>query len=93
MRHLWILVHLTLAVAALVFSGAGARSREVPVFCDPPTITTVGRGQTFNGKLCLGYWGCVCAVRFCSQCSTLPSPPLSCSLATCRPLPPPMRQR
>lgn len=90
MRHLRILVCVTLAVAGLVLSGPAARSREVPVFCDPPAIATVARGQTFNGKLCRDYWGCVCAVRFCPQCSTLPSPPLSCSLTRCRPLPPPV---
>jgi hypothetical protein len=65
------------------------RGGEVPVYCYPPTITTVGPGATFNGKVCRGYWGCVCEVQFCPQCSTLPSPPLSCSLANCRNLPPP----
>jgi hypothetical protein len=90
MHHSRIPVCFGLILAGLVFSAAGARSREVPVFCDPPTVTTVVRGQTFNGKVCRGYWGCVCAVRFCPQCSTLPSPPLSCSLTACRPLPPPI---
>jgi hypothetical protein len=89
MRHSRMPVCFALVLAVLAFSGAGARSREVPVFCDPPTMATVVRGQTFNGKLCRSYWGCVCAVRFCPQCSTLPSPPLSCSLTACRSLPPP----
>jgi hypothetical protein len=80
---------LALAVSCVVFSASAASAREVPVYCYPPAITTVAPGATFNGKVCRGYWGCACAVQFCPQCSTLPSPPLSCSLTNCRNLPPP----
>ena len=81
---------VALAVFGVVLSAFAAGAREVPVYCYPPTITTVAAGATFNGKVCRGYWGCACEVQFCPQCSTLPSPPLSCSLTNCRNLPPPV---
>jgi hypothetical protein len=82
-----------LLVLGVVLSASAASSREVPVYCYPPTATTVAPGATFNGKVCGGYWGCVCEVQFCPQCSTLPSPPLSCSLTNCRNLPRPSAAR
>jgi hypothetical protein len=88
MRLFRLSVYFILAISGFICSGSSAGSREVPVYCYPPTVTTVVRGQTFNGKVCRGYWGCTCAVWFCPQCSTLPSPPLSCSLTKCRPLAP-----
>ena len=85
--HLSRLYYLLLAISVVVCSGSNARSRERPVYCDPPTVTTVARGQIFDGKVCRGPWGCSCVHWFCQQCSTLPSPPLACEWTTCAALP------
>ena len=75
-----------LAISAVVCFGPSAQARERPVFCNPPNITVVPRGQIVGGKLCNGPWGCRCAHWFCPQCSTLPTGLLSCEWTTCVPL-------
>jgi hypothetical protein len=82
-------LYFVLALSGLVSTGPSAKSRQTNIFCYYPTDNFVGRGQTFNGKLCRAEWGCSCAVWFCPVCSTLPSPPLSCSLTHCTALPGP----
>lgn len=78
---------LCFALALPVFFGSSAESRESAV-CDPPVVSIVSPGQTFNGIICRGPWGCSCAARFCAACSTELWAE-SCSLAKCRNLPPP----
>jgi hypothetical protein len=53
-----LLVCSALAIGAVVCFGSDARTRERPVFCDPPGITVVPRGAIVGGKLCNGPWGC-----------------------------------
>ena len=44
------LPYLALAISVVVCSGSNARSRERPVYCDPPTVTAVAPGQIFDGR-------------------------------------------
>ncbi len=44
-------------VLILVYSGSDARSRERPMYCDPPTVTAVAPGQIFAGKVMQGAVG------------------------------------
>ena len=85
-------LYFVLALSGLVSTGPSAKSRQTNIFCYHPTDNFVGRGQTFNGKLCKAEWGWSCAVWFCPVCSTLPSPPLSCSLTHCTALPGPQNR-
>jgi hypothetical protein len=50
------LSYLALATSVLVYSRPNAKAREQPMYCYPPTITTVARDQIFDGKLCRGQW-------------------------------------
>jgi len=83
MRNSRLSLHLALVLLACSPSSAG--SREGPI-CDPPTVSFAAHGQTFNGIVCRGAWGCSCTVRFCPSC---PLSAQSCSLTNCTNLPRP----
>lgn len=84
-------LQITVALAAIVCYGPSAEAAMIEP-CYRPTMATVASGQTFNGKLCRGAWGCVCTVQFCPVCNSAPgSWPSSCSLTTCAAVPPPKR--
>jgi hypothetical protein len=64
-------LYFVLALSGLVSTGASAKSRQTNIFCYHPTDNFVGRGQTFNGKLCKAEWGALARfgfVRFVRLC-------------------------
>jgi len=82
---------IAVALAAIVCCGPSAEAHMI-MPCYRPTTATAEAGQTFNGKVCRGQWGCVCTVVFCPVCNSAPGAwPASCSLTTCRMLPPPRK--
>ena len=81
-------LQIAIALSGIVCYGPGAEAETI-MPCYRPTVATVETGRTFNGKLCRGKWGCVCTVAFCPVCNSAPgSWPASCSLTTCKVLPP-----
>ena len=82
-------LQIAVALSGIVCCGSGVEAKMI-MPCYRPTVATAASGQTFNGKLCTGKWGCVCTVVFCPVCNSAPgSWPASCSLTTCNVLPPP----
>jgi hypothetical protein len=82
---------IAVALSGIVCCGPSAAAKTI-MPCYRPTMATVETGQTFNGKLCRGQWGCACTVVFCPVCNSAPgSWPASCSLTTCKVLPPPKK--
>ena len=82
---------IAVALFGIVCCGPGAAAQTI-MPCYRSTMATVESDQTFNGKLCRGKWGCACTVVFCPVCNSAPgSWPASCSLTTCKVLPPPKK--
>jgi hypothetical protein len=82
---------IAVALSGIVWCGPGAEAQRI-MPCYRPTMATVETGQTFNGKVCRGEWGCACAVMFCPVCNSAPGAwPASCSLTTCKDLPAPKK--
>ena len=79
-------LQIAVALSGIVCCGPSAEAQSI-MPCYHPTVATVETGQTFNGKLCRGKWGCACTVLFCPVCnSARGSWPASCSLTTCKAL-------
>ena len=83
-------IQMAVVLFGIVCRGPGAEAQTI-MPCYNPTLATVEAGQTFNGKLCRGKWGCACTVMFCPVCNSAGSWPASCSLTTCKALPPPRK--
>ena len=83
-------IQMAVVLFGVVCCGPGAEAQTI-VPCYRPTLATAEAGQTFNGKLCRGKWGCACAVTFCPVCNSPGSWAASCSFTTCKVLPPPTR--
>jgi hypothetical protein len=80
-----IALPLILALPWALCAAPDARAQRLIPPCYRPTMSTVAAGQTFNGKLCRGPWGCVCTAQFCPVCGDAPWPS-SCTITTCRAL-------
>jgi hypothetical protein len=83
-------LQIAVALSGIVCYGSCVEAKMI-MPCYRPTVATAATGQTFNGKLCTGKWGCACTVVFCPVCNSAGSWPASCSLTTCKVLPPPKR--
>jgi hypothetical protein len=83
-------VQIAVALFGIVCCGPSAQAQTITP-CYRPTVATAASGQTFNGKLCTGKWGCACTVVFCPVCNSAGSWAASCSFTTCRALPPPRK--
>jgi hypothetical protein len=83
-------LQIAVVLSGIVCCGPSAEAQPI-MLCYRPTMATVETGQTFNGKLCRGKWGCACTVVFCPVCNSAGSWPASCSLTTCTALLPPKR--
>ena len=82
---------IAVALSGIVCCGPSTAA-QMTMPCYRSTMATVENGQTFNGKACRGKWGCACTVVFCPVCNSAPgSWPASCSLTTCKVLPPPKK--
>jgi hypothetical protein len=60
---------IAVALSGIVCCGSGVEAKMV-MPCYRPTVATAATGQTFNGKLCMGKWGCACTVVFCPVCNS-----------------------
>lgn len=88
-RRSLFFLQIAVALSGIVCCGSGVEAKMI-MPCYRPTVATAATGQTFNGKLCRDKWGCACTVLFCPVCNSTPgSWPASCSLTTCKALPPP----
>ena len=83
-------LQIAVALSGIVCCGSGVEAKII-MPCYRPTVATAATGQTFNGKLCTGKWGCACTVVFCLVCNSAGSWAASCSLTTCMALPPPKK--
>jgi hypothetical protein len=83
-------LQIAVALSGIVYCGPSTAAQTI-MPCYRSTLGTVVTGQTFNGKLCRGRWGCACTVVFCPVCNSPGSWAASCSLTTCTALPPPKR--
>jgi hypothetical protein len=81
---------IAVALSGIVCCGSGVEAKMI-MPCYRPTVATAATGQTFNGKLCTGKWGCACTVVFCPVCNSAGSWLASCSFTTCKVLPPPRK--
>jgi hypothetical protein len=59
-RRFPFLLQIAVALIGIVCCGPGAEAQMI-MPCYRPTTATVATGQTFNGKVCRGKWGCACA--------------------------------
>ena len=86
-RQSFFSLQIAVALSGNVCCGPSTEAQTI-MPCYRPTVATVETGQTFNGELCRGKWGCACRVVFCPVCNSAGSWPASCSLTTCKVLPP-----
>ena len=83
-------LQIAVALSGIICCGPSTAAQMI-MPCYHSTMGTVETGQTFNGKLCRGKWGCACTVVFCPVCNSAGSWAASCSLTTCKALPPPKK--